>query len=255
MRSYQNYVFDLYGTLIDIHTNEQKPYLWKKMSHIYTVYGADYSWQKMKETYFHLVYEEEQKLSEETGIPFPEIRLESVFRKMFLKKAPSGLPEGIDEKTWLHLMLNTFRCLSREKFAVYPGTFLKLEELKKQGCRVFLLSNAQGIFTRPEIQVSGLSQYFEAIYLSSDYGMRKPQPELLRKLMREYRLNPEETVMLGNDIASDIKIADECGIDSILLNTWHDTEEAIRKRFDDTEIKALDRVYVLLSGQIYDLCI
>ena len=66
---------------------------------------------------------------------------------------------------------------------------------------------------------------------------------------------PEETVMLGNDIASDIKIADECGIDSILLNTWHDTEEAIRKRFDDTEIKALDRVYVLLSGQIYDLCI
>ena len=29
---YQNYIFDLYGTLVDIHTNEKKAYLWKKMS-------------------------------------------------------------------------------------------------------------------------------------------------------------------------------------------------------------------------------
>ena len=27
---YQNYIFDLYGTLVDINTNEGKPYLWKK---------------------------------------------------------------------------------------------------------------------------------------------------------------------------------------------------------------------------------
>ena len=29
---YQNYIFDLYGTLVDIHTNEKKAYLWEKMS-------------------------------------------------------------------------------------------------------------------------------------------------------------------------------------------------------------------------------
>ena len=29
---YQNYIFDLYGTLVDIHTNEKKAYLWKKLS-------------------------------------------------------------------------------------------------------------------------------------------------------------------------------------------------------------------------------
>ena len=27
---YQNYIFDLYGTLVDIHTNEKKAYLWEK---------------------------------------------------------------------------------------------------------------------------------------------------------------------------------------------------------------------------------
>ena len=29
---YQNYIFDLYGTLVDIHTNEKKAYLWKELS-------------------------------------------------------------------------------------------------------------------------------------------------------------------------------------------------------------------------------
>lgn len=29
---YQNYIFDLYGTLVDIRTNERKAYLWQKMS-------------------------------------------------------------------------------------------------------------------------------------------------------------------------------------------------------------------------------
>ena len=39
---YQNYIFDLYGTLVDIHTNEKKAYLWKKMSLFFGMKGAAY---------------------------------------------------------------------------------------------------------------------------------------------------------------------------------------------------------------------
>lgn len=39
---YQNYIFDLYGTLVDIHTNEDKPYLWDKMTEFYGFQGAIY---------------------------------------------------------------------------------------------------------------------------------------------------------------------------------------------------------------------
>ena len=49
---------------------------------------------------------------------------------------------------------------------------------------------------------------------------------------------PAETVMIGNDVSSDIRIADICGIDSVLLNTWHDTEEEIRQiltKLDDED--------------------
>ena len=72
-------------------------------------------------------------------------------------------------------------------------------------------------------------------------------------MLEEYKLDPAETVMIGNDVSSDIRIADICGIDSVLLNTWHDTEEEIRQQFADNGIKAAERVRIILSGDIEEL--
>ena len=45
---YKNYIFDLYGTLVDINTNEEKAYLWKKMAEFYGYYGAHYKPVELK---------------------------------------------------------------------------------------------------------------------------------------------------------------------------------------------------------------
>lgn len=42
MKDYKNYIFDLYGTLVDIHTEEGIPKLWEKLSFFYGFYGAIY---------------------------------------------------------------------------------------------------------------------------------------------------------------------------------------------------------------------
>ena len=49
---YKNYVFDLYGTLVDIRTNENKAYLWDKMAEIMGFYGAVYERQELKQKYW-----------------------------------------------------------------------------------------------------------------------------------------------------------------------------------------------------------
>ena len=48
---YQNYIFDLYGTLVDIHTNEKKAYLWKKMSLFFGMKGAAYEPKELRTAY------------------------------------------------------------------------------------------------------------------------------------------------------------------------------------------------------------
>ena len=65
-----------------------------------------------------------------------------------------------------------------------------------------------------------LRSCFDTIYLSSDAGICKPQPEFLKQVLDDYGLNPSETVMVGNDLTTDIAVAKAVGIDGILLNTF-----------------------------------
>ena len=54
---YDNFIFDLYGTLVDIHTDENKPEFWKKIAGFYSCYGADYTPEQLQQKYFDFVME------------------------------------------------------------------------------------------------------------------------------------------------------------------------------------------------------
>ena len=45
-----------------------------------------------------------------------------------------------------------------------------------------------------------------------------PQPEFLLEVMKEHQLNPEKTVMVGNDFTTDVAVAQSIGMESILIN-------------------------------------
>ncbi|AIC23503.1 Uncharacterized protein STN4L_01931 [Streptococcus thermophilus] len=112
------------------------------------------------------------------------------------------------------------RLISCKRLLVYPHTKEVLTFLKDQGCHLYLLSNAQAAFTNIEIDLMELRSCFDTIYLSSDAGICKPQPEFLKQVLDDYGLNPSETVMVGNDLTTDIAVAKAVGIDGILLNTF-----------------------------------
>lgn len=242
MKKYKNYIFDLYGTLIDIETNENSPALWKKMAGLYSVYGADYSWRELKKRYSEYVQEEEEILREETGYTYPEIKLEKVFARLYLE-APvrhnaernfsSRTVESLEKSDFIHFIANAFRVTSRKKCHAYRNTHKVLETLMDRGCGIYLLSNAQRIFTMPEIEQTGLMNFFDDIFISSDLGIKKPQPEFMRKLLNDNDLKIHDSVMVGNDYDSDIGIAASVGMDSIFLNTFDLSEKERDKRLND----------------------
>ena len=59
---YQNYIFDLYGTLVDIHTDESKASVWKKIAVYFSAQGAAYTGKEIKERYGALIDTEAKKL-------------------------------------------------------------------------------------------------------------------------------------------------------------------------------------------------
>ena len=61
---YQNYIFDFYGTLVDIVTDEEDMMLWQQMAAIYAAYGADYSAKELKANYDELIKRQECGVSD-----------------------------------------------------------------------------------------------------------------------------------------------------------------------------------------------
>jgi len=204
---------------MDIRTNEEKAYLWKKMSEIYSAFGAEYTAAELKRTYKEMVAELVSKLPE-NGEP----DLNKVFEGMFLKK---GVP---CDSVLCKSIAVTFRALSRKKLEVYEGVKETLEELRRRGKKIYLLSNAQSDFTRPEIAMRGLTPYLDDILISSEIGFKKPAVEFYDALIHKYSLNPKDCLMVGNDEFSDVQGAINVGMDSLYIHTEISPEMSVESR-------------------------
>ena len=220
LRGYDNFAFDLYGTLIQMKTDEESLAFWAKFAEVYAVYGADYTASGLRAKYKRLTREEEKKLIARTGCEIPEIKLETVFLRLLTEaeKTHSTAHKADIDSTAYHLS-NAFRYLSREKMKLYPYVPELLSLLHEQGKKVYMLSNAQAVFTVPEIEQLGLPQYFDDIFLSSDIGMKKPEAAFFERLIAKHSLDRGRTAMVGNDYDADMGIALACGTGGVHINS------------------------------------
>ncbi len=188
-------LFDLYGTLVDIYTNESSFLFWCKFSKSTREYKK-YTPLKLKKTYLSIC----QKLSKERE----EIDILDVFKILF----------DVDDKKAKTIAL-LFRKLSRKKLSVYPMVKETLELLKKE-YDLYLVSNAQAAFTQEELDTLGLTSYFKGIALSSSYGIKKPNPLFFQRVIKDYHIQGE-IYMIGNDYECDIKPCKDLGIKAIFI--------------------------------------
>ncbi len=210
---YRDLVFDLYGTLVDIHTETDTEAVWEKTAFYLGFYGAGYMPFELKREYDALTACLEMD-SGQAYECFPELQMEKVFENLFLKK---GISENVKA-----LAINAaqfFRILSTEYLRLYPGVFHALAELKKDGHRLWVLSNAQRVFTAYELRYLGLEGFFEGCYLSSDYGFRKPDKRFFEVLLGERGLRPKDCLMIGNDMTTDIGGAAGAGFGTFYIHS------------------------------------
>lgn len=216
---YKNYIFDLYGTLVDNNTNENNSSLWKNLATFYGYHGANYTPKELKRAYSLSCELEKEKLVGNIStitnkiIQQEEINLIHVFESLFIQKHihPSL-------KLCTHVAM-FFRILSTNYIKLYEGVVDLLASLKREGGKVYLLSNAQRCFTEYELNLLHLTDHFDDIFLSSDYEHKKPDPNFYIALMEKYSMKKEETIMIGNDLTSDIIGAYSVNIDSLYMHT------------------------------------
>ena len=235
---YKNYIFDLYGTLIDINTNEWSAQLWKKMAILYGYYGAQYTHKQLGAEYGRLVDKEKRAVTrrhpEYTVI---DIKIEKVFRRLFTQKGVKPKKAAVLE------ICEVFRCFSTKYIKLYDGVRELLDTIKENGGRIYLLSNAQRTFTENELNMLGLTPYFDGICISSDEECSKPDAHYYQILFDRYGLKKEESIMIGNDFRSDIGGAADFGIDSLYIH------QSISPDIDGE----LRSTYTIMDGDVYKM--
>ena len=209
---YTDLVFDLYGTLVDIHTEEDDR-VWEKTAFYFGFYGAHYTGPELKAAFQAAMRAREARAGQSYEC-FPDLPFEETMADLFRAK---GVVENADA-----LGINAaqlFRISSLDYIRLYPHALEALAKLRKAGYRLWLLSNAQAIFTAYELRLLGLGEQLDGIYLSSNYKCRKPDLRFYQALIEDRNLDVSKTMMIGNDRQTDIAGAKAAGMATLYMHT------------------------------------
>jgi len=102
-----------------------------------------------------------------------------------------------------------------------------LEELRREGYRLYLLSNTNPVVMSwafsPVFSPQGKSidEYFDKLYLSYQIGYTKPHPEIFRFMFNDSGMLPSETLFIDDGIAN-IEAGEKMGMKTYLAENGED---------------------------------
>ena len=177
----------------------------------------------------------------EVGLDLDAQTLERAFRaawKQMPQRAAIDGPRENDDKHWwrelVDLVLDrvapslseldhdNFFEVAYEHFAeagvweLYPEVRGILEELQPR-FRLAVISNFDGRL-RFILEHLGVSKYFAHVFVSSELGADKPDPEIYRRALRVMKLSPNEVLHVGDDPERDWEGATAAGLSIFRLD-------------------------------------
>jgi putative hydrolase of the HAD superfamily len=99
---------------------------------------------------------------------------------------------------------------------LYPEVPDVLEELQPR-FQLAVISNFDGRL-RFILQHLGISKFFSHVFISSELGADKPDPEIYRRAVRLMKLHPNEALLVGDDPQRDWEAAATAGLSVFRLD-------------------------------------
>jgi len=98
-----------------------------------------------------------------------------------------------------------------DKTRLYPDVKGTLMSLRDSGCRLAVISNKNSALCRKVINALGVEDFFEVVMGADTMPFRKPSPEPVLKLLRDFGVNTENAVIVGDSI-NDVAAGKAAGI-------------------------------------------
>ena len=143
-------------------------------------------------------------------------------------RRPLSVGEGIEVTKELCLeMSDKFLDFCASKPGVIDGAHELMDFLKQKGYRMHMCSNGFHEVQYKKLDACGLRDYFDTIILSEDAGVNKPAKAYFDYALKVSGANRKTTLMIGDNLQSDILGALNAGLDAMLFNRWQVPPEDI----------------------------
>jgi epoxide hydrolase-like predicted phosphatase len=113
--------------------------------------------------------------------------------------------------------------------APVPAMYQLIRDLRGKGVRTALLSNSWGSGGYPREDFPGL---FDAVVISGEVGMRKPEPRIFLHSAELLGINPAECVFV-DDLEANVKAAIGCGMTGVRHTDPSLTRQRLTELFAD----------------------
>lgn len=134
---------------------------------------------------------------------------------------PLSVGKGIEVTKELCLeMSDKFLDFCASKPGVIDGAHELMDYLRQKGYRMHMCSNGFHEVQYKKLAACGLRDYFDTIILSEDAGVNKPSKAYFDYALKVSGASRETTLMIGDNLQSDIIGALNAGLDAMLFNRW-----------------------------------
>jgi putative hydrolase of the HAD superfamily len=222
----QAVAFDVNGTLIKIHTEDDANSIFRAVGHFLTYQGVDLRRHQVRDLYFETLKNQQRASAEQ----YPEFDAVAVWRTIItdhLSDYTRALPA--EKLAQMPLFLAEMgRGIARRRLRLYPHVREVLDTLRGR-FRLAIVSDGQSTYARGELHKVGITDYFDPIVISGEHGFRKPDRRLFQYALDGMNVAAQNTMYVGNDMHRDIYGAREAGLTTVMFDSDQGT-----KHFRDT---------------------
>lgn len=137
---------------------------------------------------------------------------------------------GCDDDDLVQFALETHERLAMESYKLYDDALGVLTALREANIRLGLVTNGAPDTQRSKLQALGIEPYFDAIVVSGELGMAKPDPRVFEAALEQLDVEAGTACHVGDNLHTDVAGANAAGLLSFWIN-----RHGLRRNTSDPE--------------------
>jgi putative hydrolase of the HAD superfamily len=172
----------------------------------------------------------------------------TLYRAVIWRLTGSDLSASLRIYRWMEE-----RSAQRSLFELRPGIAEVLQALKQRGLKLGLAAN-QPAKVLQLLDEAGVGGFFENEGISGVYGLRKPDIRLFVRVCQDLGVEPEECIMVGDRIDSDVVPAKLLGMRTVLIRTGRHREQQPRSwdETPDAEVEDAEGILAAIESMLLE---